>query len=34
VQGDEPLIDPRAIDQVVAPLIADPAFLADGKSPA
>ena len=25
VQGDEPLIDPRSIDQVVAPLIADPA---------
>jgi 3-deoxy-manno-octulosonate cytidylyltransferase (CMP-KDO synthetase) len=24
VQGDEPLIDPRAIDQAVAPLIADP----------
>ena len=24
VQGDEPLIDPRAIDQVVAPLVADP----------
>jgi 3-deoxy-manno-octulosonate cytidylyltransferase (CMP-KDO synthetase) len=24
VQGDEPLIDPRAIDQVVAPLLADP----------
>jgi len=23
VQGDEPLIDPRAIDQVVAPLLAD-----------
>src|SRR5204862_2357568 len=23
VQGDEPLIDPRAIDQVVAPLVAD-----------
>ena len=26
VQGDEPLIDPRAIDQVVAPLIADPSL--------
>jgi 3-deoxy-manno-octulosonate cytidylyltransferase (CMP-KDO synthetase) len=26
VQGDEPLIDPRAIDQVVAPLIADPSI--------
>ena len=24
VQGDEPLIDPRAIDQAVAPLVADP----------
>ena len=24
VQGDEPLIDPRAIDQAVAPLLADP----------
>jgi 3-deoxy-manno-octulosonate cytidylyltransferase (CMP-KDO synthetase) len=24
VQGDEPLIDPRSIDQVVAPLLADP----------
>ncbi len=24
MQGDEPLIDPRAIDQAVAPLIADP----------
>jgi len=27
VQGDEPLIDPRAIDQAVAPLIADPSVL-------
>ena len=26
VQGDEPLIDPRAIDQVVAPLVADPSI--------
>jgi 3-deoxy-manno-octulosonate cytidylyltransferase (CMP-KDO synthetase) len=26
VQGDEPLIDPRAIDQVVAPLVADPSL--------
>jgi 3-deoxy-manno-octulosonate cytidylyltransferase (CMP-KDO synthetase) len=26
VQGDEPLIDPRSIDQAVAPLIADPAL--------
>src|SRR5215831_6599035 len=25
-QGDEPLIDPRAIDQVVAPLVADPSI--------
>jgi 3-deoxy-manno-octulosonate cytidylyltransferase (CMP-KDO synthetase) len=24
VQGDEPLIDPRAIDQAIAPLLADP----------
>jgi 3-deoxy-manno-octulosonate cytidylyltransferase (CMP-KDO synthetase) len=24
VQGDEPLIDPRSIDQAVAPLVADP----------
>lgn len=26
VQGDEPLIDPRMIDQAVAPLLADPAI--------
>jgi 3-deoxy-manno-octulosonate cytidylyltransferase (CMP-KDO synthetase) len=26
VQGDEPLIDPRAIDQVVAPMLADPSI--------
>ncbi len=26
VQGDEPLIDPRMIDQAVAPLVADPAI--------
>ena len=26
VQGDEPLIDPRAIDQAVAPLLSDPSI--------
>ena len=26
VQGDEPLIDPRSIDQAVAPLVADPSL--------
>ena len=27
IQGDEPLLDPRLIEQVVAPLLADPAVV-------